>query len=91
MIRSCKDKETEKILNRLSSRNFAAVQERSEEPLAQLDAAVSLEDLSLSSMRLKKLKGDRKGQYSIRVNDQYRICFEWRDGIAYHVELVDCH
>ena len=91
MIVSCKDKETERILNRLPSRKFAAVQERSEERLAQLDAAVSLEDLSLPSMRLKKLKGDRKGQYSIRVNDQYRICFEWRDGIAYHVELVDYH
>ncbi len=42
-------------------------------------------------MRLERLGGDRKGQYSIRVNDQYRICFEWRDGNAYHVEIVDYH
>ena len=59
--------------------------------LAQLNAAVSLQDLSIPSMRMEKLSGDRKGQYSIRINDQYRLCFEWRDGHAYLAEIVDYH
>ena len=67
------------------------MQDRAEERLAQLDASTELKDLSMPSMRLEKLEGDRKGQYSIRVNDQYRICFEWRDGNAYQVEIVDYH
>ena len=91
MIISCFDKETEKVLNRIPSRKFAAIQDRAEERLAQLNAAISLEDLSLPSMRLKKLKGDRKRQHSIRINDQYRICFEWREGNAHRVEIVDYH
>ena len=49
----------------------------------------SLRDLDLPGFRLEALKGDRKGQYSIRINDQYRICFTWRDGDAYDVEIVD--
>ena len=89
MILSCRDKETEKILNRIPSRRFRAIQDRAEERLAQLDAATSLKDLSFPSMRLEKLFGDRKGHYSIRINDQYRICFEWRDANAYRVEIVD--
>ena len=52
---------------------------------------MNLMDLSIASMRLEKLSGDRKGQYSIRINDQYRICFEWRSGNAYEVEIVDYH
>ena len=91
MIVSCRDKETERILKRLPSRKYQAVQDRAEERLAQLDASTELKDLSMPSMRLEKLGGDRKGQYSIRVNDRYRICFEWRDGNAYQVEIVDYH
>jgi len=91
MIVSCRDKETEGILKRLPSRKYQAMQDRAEERLAQLDASTELKDLSMPSMRLEKLEGDRKGQYSIRVNDQYRICFEWRDGNAYQVEIVDYH
>ena len=91
MIWSCRDKETEKVLRRFPSVKFQAIQSRAEERLAQLNAAVSLQDLSIPSMRLKKLMGDRKGQYSIRVNDQYRFCFEWRAGNAYQVEIVDYH
>jgi proteic killer suppression protein len=91
MILSCRDKETEKILNRIPSRRFRAIQDRAEERLAQLDAATSLKDLSFPSMQLEKLFGDRKGHYSIRINDQYRICFEWRDANAYRVEIVDYH
>lgn len=89
MILSCRDKETEKILNRIPSRRFRAIQDRAEERLTQLDAATSLKDLSFPSMRLEKLFGDRKGHYSIRINDQYRICFEWRDANACRVEIVD--
>jgi toxin HigB-1 len=91
MIRSCRDKETEKVLSRIPSRKFQAVQDRAEERLAQLNAAESLRDLSLPSMRLEKLMGRRKGQFSIRINDKYRICFEWRDGNAHEVEIVDYH
>jgi proteic killer suppression protein len=91
MIRSCRDKETEKVLHRVASRRLRAIQDRAEERLVQLNAAVSLRDLSIPSMRLEKLSGDRKGQYSIRINDQYRICFEWRDGNVYQVEIADYH
>ena len=57
-----------------------------------LDAATRLKDLAaLPGNRLERLKGDRQGQYSIRVNDQWRVCFEWRDGHAYEVEIVDYH
>jgi proteic killer suppression protein len=60
--------------------------------LAMLDAAVSLEDLKVPpGNRLEKLKGNRNGQYSIRINDQYRICFVWRDHDAYRVEITDYH
>jgi len=57
-----------------------------------LDGAPDLRTLStLPGNRLERLKGDRKGQYSIRINDQWRICFQWRDGSAYEVEIVDYH
>ena len=91
MIVSCRDKETERILKHLPSRKYQAVQDRAEERLAQLDASTGLKDLSMPSMRLEKLGGDRKGQYSIRINDRYRICFERRDGNAHQVEIVDYH
>jgi len=57
-----------------------------------LDAAQDIRTLStLPGNRLERLRGDRKGQYSIRVNDQWRVCFEWRDAHAYEVEIVDYH
>jgi proteic killer suppression protein len=60
--------------------------------LHQLDAAAELRDLTVfPGNRLEALKGDRHGQHSIRVNDQYRVCFLWRDGDAYAVEIVDYH
>jgi proteic killer suppression protein len=68
-----------------------AIQYRAERRLAELNAATSLQDLSIPGMRLEKLSRDRAGQYSIRINDQYRVCFEWRDGNAYLVEIADYH
>ncbi len=60
--------------------------------LNAIDAALSLDDLRLPpSNRLQALKGNRKGQHSIRINDQWRLCFVWRNGHAEHVEIVDYH
>ena len=56
-----------------------------------LDSAATLRDLALPGLRLEKLKGDREGQYSIRINDKYRICFEWSDNGADDVEITDYH
>ena len=91
MIRSCRDKETQKLLERRLSRKFQAIEKSARVRLELLDAATSLTDLALPGLRLEVLKGDRKGQYSIRINDQYRICFEWQGEDAYHVEIVDYH
>jgi len=59
--------------------------------LDRLNSAVSLQSLSLPGLRLEKLKGDRRGQHSIRINDQYRVCFRWADSGAEDVEIVDYH
>jgi proteic killer suppression protein len=59
--------------------------------LDQLDAAVSLQSLSLPGLRLEKLKRDRRGQHSVRINDQYRVCFRWTDAGVEDVEIVDYH
>lgn len=92
LIKSFQDKDTEKIFSGTSVRKYRAIQDAAEETLMSLHAAASLNDLAaLPSHRLEKLKGNRKGQYSIRVNDQFRVCFEWKDADAYRVELVDYH
>lgn len=91
MIRSCRDKETQKLLERRFSRKFRAIEKSARVRLELLDAATSLKDLNLPGFRLEARKGDRKGQHSIRINNRYRICFEWRDGDAYSVEIVDYH
>ncbi len=65
--------------------------ERGGKVLDQLHAAVSLKSLSLPGLRLEKLKGDRAGQYSMRINDKYRVCFRWTDAGAEDVEIVDYH
>jgi proteic killer suppression protein len=68
------------------------VQRIAQRKLAILDAAESLQDMGVPpGNRLERLSGDREGQYSIRVNDQWRICFRWSDGDAYDVEIVDYH
>ncbi|MDR0314082.1 MAG: type II toxin-antitoxin system RelE/ParE family toxin [Treponema sp.] len=93
MIQSFKCKETEKIFHGLISRKFpASILTRSFNKLAALHASSTLDDLrSPPSNHLEQLKGDRTGQYSIRINERYRICFNWIDGIADGVEIVDYH
>ncbi len=79
------------LLGRRFSRKFQAIEKVARVRLAVLDSSTSLGDLTLPGLRLEALKGDRKGQYSIRINDRYRICFEWKDNDAYAVEIVDYH
>ena len=91
MIRSFKCKETEKIFNRTFSRKFPQdIQRVALRNLRMLNRAKTLKDLSVPpGNRLETLHGDREGQYSIRINDQLRICFELQKGDAYNVEIVD--
>ncbi len=93
MIRDFRSKETEKIFNRQFSRKFPAdIQRTALRKLVVLDASELLDDLKIPpSNRLEKLTGDRKGQYSIRINDQWRICFVWYRGDAHEVEITDYH
>jgi proteic killer suppression protein len=91
MIRSCRDKEVQRLLDREFSRRFQAIEKAARVRLALLDAATSVRDLNLPGLRLEALKGNREGQYSIRINDRFRVCFEWRDGDARNVEIVDYH
>ena len=93
MIRSFRCRETEKVWQGQSSRKFPGdVQNRALRRLRQVDASLTLEDLKRPpGNRLELLKGNRKGQFSIRVNEQWRICFRWVDGDAFDVEIVDYH
>jgi proteic killer suppression protein len=92
VIESFKDAETEKLFNDLPSRRFQSVERVARRKLVQLDQASELPDLSaLPGNRLEALKGDRSGQHSIRINDQFRICFVWADGDAREVEIADYH
>jgi proteic killer suppression protein len=93
MIKSFQCKETEKIFRRERSRKLPSdIQRQAQRKLYLLDAAVSLEDLRIPpGNRLEALAGPRKGQHSIRINDQWRICFQWRDNDAHNVEIVDYH
>ncbi len=91
MIQSFGCADTERLFRRESVRRFKAIERRALRKLDMLDAATQLRDLAAPGNRLEALKGDRKGQYSIRINDQWRICFEWRAGHAYGVEVVDYH
>jgi len=93
MIRSFRCKETARIWHGRSSRKFPAdIQDRALRKLRQLDAALSVDDLrNPPGNRLEALKGERAGQMSIRVNDQWRICFRWDARGAHDVEIVDYH
>ena len=93
MIRSFRDQQTENIYRRERIKEFSQdVRRAALRKLLIVDAADSLDDLRVPpGNRLEKLKGGRKGQYSIRVNDQWRICFVWSDGDANDVEITDYH
>lgn len=92
MIRSFRNAETERLFNRERVKKFEAIAQKARQKLEGLEAAPSLSDLTaLPGNRLESLHGDREGQHSVRVNDQYRICFTWRDGDAYDVEITDYH
>lgn len=92
MIRSFRCQETRAIHEGFSSRQLHAIQNQARKRLRWLDAATSLADLgAIRGNHLEALQGDRAGQHSIRVNDQWRICFTWRDGNAHEVEIVDYH
>jgi proteic killer suppression protein len=93
MIKSFRCKETEKLFLRQRPPRFAAdVFRIALRKLLLLDAAETLEDLRIPpGNRLERLSGNRQGQHSIRINDQWRICFRWSEGDAYKVEIVDYH
>lgn len=92
MIRNFDDKEAEKIWAGTGSRLPVDIQQVARRKLRMLNNAATLDDLRVPpANRLEALKGDRKGQYSIRINDQWRICFHWREGDAHDVEIVDYH
>jgi proteic killer suppression protein len=93
MIKSFRDKETERIFNRqISNKLPQDIQRIARKKLLMLDAAAQLNDLRTPpGNRLEALKKDRKGQHSIRINDQWRICFKWIDGDAYDAEITDYH
>jgi len=93
MIKFFKCKETEKIWNQTRSKKFSLfVQRIVLRKLFMIHRAKTLTDLKVPpANRLEKLKGDRSGQYSIRVNSQWRICFVWKDGNAYDLEITDYH
>jgi len=94
MIVSYRDRKTERFANGERVREFSGFARQAEIRLDRLDAATALKDLAaLSGDRLEALKGDRQGQYSIRINDQWRICFEWPEGSPgpVNVEIADYH
>ena len=92
MIRSFRDAEAKKLFNDEFSKKYRVVERVAQRKLTALDEAETLQDLAaLPGNHLEALKGDRKGQYSIRINDQYRLCFVWAGGDASDVEIVDYH
>ena len=93
MIKSFKDKETEKVYNQIFSRKLPnSIQKTALRKLIMIDNAEALEDLKVPpANRLEALKGERLGQHSVRINDQFRICFVFKEGDFYDVEITDYH
>jgi proteic killer suppression protein len=92
MIKSFGDKDTQSLYSGRCPKRWKVFQSQAERKLAQLDAAATLAFLSAPpGNRLEKLKGDRAGQWSIRINDRWRVCFRWEDTDAWDVEIVDYH
>ena len=96
MILSFKNRGTEDIYDGISSKVArktlpSQLHDRAGKTMDQVQAAVSLDSLTLPGLRLEKLRGDRVGQHSVRINDQYRVCFRWTEAGAESVEIVDYH
>jgi toxin HigB-1 len=92
MIRSFRSKETEILFQLQSSKRFAQIERQALRKLVQLDLATTLEDMRAPpGNRLEALKGDRSGQWSVRINDQFRVCFRWTADGPEDVEIVDYH
>ena len=92
MIRSFADAETELVFHHRHSRRYAAFERNALRKLRQIHAVSTVDELRQPpGNHLERLKGDRKGQWSLRINDQYRICFRWSEGDAYEVEIIDYH
>jgi proteic killer suppression protein len=93
MVKSFRCKETKRVFSRRFSKKLpVSIQESSRQKLVILDSATTLNDLRIPpGNRLEELKDNREGQHSIRINRQWRICFEWKNGDSYNVEIVDYH
>jgi len=93
MIKSFKCKETEKVWNENFSKKLPHdIQKRALQKLRMINIAEALDDLKVPpSNHLEALNGDRQGQHSIRINDQFRICFNWLDNHAFNLEIIDYH
>ena len=92
MIRSFRDSRVETLFNDVDVPRFKAIERSARRKLLYLHQARNLDDLRVPpGNRLEILQGDRRGQHSIRINDQWRICFRWKDGDAFDVEIVDYH
>jgi len=92
LIRSFRCRQTERLFNGKFVKKFGAIEEAAVRKLAILNAAESVADLAaVPGNRYEKSHGDREGQSSIRINEQWRLCFEWRDAHSWEVEIVDYH
>ncbi len=92
MIKSFKTPDTEQLFNDQRVKQWQAIESVARRKLNMIHAAEKLSDLKVPpNNKLHKLKEDREGQHAISINDQYRVCFEWRDGNAYDVEITDYH
>ena len=92
MIRSIRDRDTLELWQSGKNKRHAAIAKVALRKLDQIDASVLIDDLRAPpGNRLEQLKGNRKGQWSIRINDQWRICFRWENGDSFDVEIVDYH
>ena len=92
MIKNFKCKDTERLYNRKFVKKFSGIERQALMKLDRVDATPLLSDLTaLPGNRFEALTGDRDGQFSVRVNDQYRVCFKWKEDNAFDVEIVDYH
>jgi proteic killer suppression protein len=92
MIRSFADADSEQVFHHRHSRRYAAFERVAFRKMRQIHRVSRVEELyEPPGNRLEKLKGNREGLWSLRINDQWRICFEWKDGDAYEVQIVDYH